>query len=325
MYWMIGGDGREYGPVAEDQLREWIAEHRANGQTQVRREGGTEWKPLSELSEFDEPLREAAARHAPPPPPPIPEASSPGVGPMAVSAPGQLEIGGCLGRAWALLLQNFGLFVGACGLVWGLLFIARMASCLGPIISAVIMGPLMAGLSLLVLRRARNQPAQIRDVFAFFGPAFVQCMLVGVVYMVGTSLGTLLCIIPGLVLMVLWSLAYVATADRPGNFWQALETSRLTVLPRFFKVACLLVLAWLPLIVISIYIGSLTSSYFNELVFSGGSFDFDWTKMEQFGRYAAGLELKRTIVELLNLPFAIAVTVQAYEDLLGHRPQNPAG
>lgn len=320
MYWMIGGDGREYGPVAEEQLREWIAEHRANGQTQVRREAESEWKPLANLTEFAEALRGAATHHAPPPPPPpLASAIPTGASPMG-GAPGRLEVGGCLGRAWSLMLGNFGLIGGACAAVWGLLFIARLAFCIGPIISAILMGPLMVGLSLVVLKRARNQPAQIRDVFACFGPAFVQCMLLGIVYLVGTSLGTLLCIIPGLILMVIWAFAYVAAADRPGNFWQAMETSRHAVLPRFVAVACLLVLAWLPMIVISIYIGTLSGSYFSELFLSGGAFDFDTAKLEQFGRYAGGLELKRTIVELINLPFAVAVTVQAYEDIFGQRP-----
>ena len=52
MYKVIGADGREYGPVAADVLREWIAQGRANGQTRVLQEGSTGWKTLGELSEF---------------------------------------------------------------------------------------------------------------------------------------------------------------------------------------------------------------------------------------------------------------------------------
>ena len=64
MFWMIGGDGREYGPVTVEQLREWIAENRANGQTQVRRDGETEWQPTSAIPEFADILRETAERAA---------------------------------------------------------------------------------------------------------------------------------------------------------------------------------------------------------------------------------------------------------------------
>jgi hypothetical protein len=52
MYKIIGADGKEYGPITADQLRQWIAEGRANAQTRILAEGATEWKPLSEFPEF---------------------------------------------------------------------------------------------------------------------------------------------------------------------------------------------------------------------------------------------------------------------------------
>jgi len=44
MYRMIGADGREYGPVTADQLREWIAEGRVDAQTKALVEGLGEGK-----------------------------------------------------------------------------------------------------------------------------------------------------------------------------------------------------------------------------------------------------------------------------------------
>lgn len=52
MYKIIGGDGRQYGPITTEQLRQWIAEGRANGQTLVQPEGVPDWKPLSAIPEF---------------------------------------------------------------------------------------------------------------------------------------------------------------------------------------------------------------------------------------------------------------------------------
>ena len=52
MYKIIGADGREYGPVTADRLREWIAEGRASAQTKALAEGSTQWKPLAEYLEF---------------------------------------------------------------------------------------------------------------------------------------------------------------------------------------------------------------------------------------------------------------------------------
>jgi hypothetical protein len=71
MYKIVGGDQREYGPVTSDQIREWIASGRANGQTLASFEGSP-WKPLSTYPEFADALRTAS-------PPPLPQA--PGVYP----------------------------------------------------------------------------------------------------------------------------------------------------------------------------------------------------------------------------------------------------
>ena len=52
MYKIIGADGKEYGPVSAEGLRQWIAEGRANAQTKVQVEGSLEWKRLEELPDF---------------------------------------------------------------------------------------------------------------------------------------------------------------------------------------------------------------------------------------------------------------------------------
>jgi len=52
MYKIIGADQKEYGPVTSDQIRQWIAEGRANAQTLARAEGADELKPLSAFPEF---------------------------------------------------------------------------------------------------------------------------------------------------------------------------------------------------------------------------------------------------------------------------------
>jgi hypothetical protein len=52
MYKIIGADGKEYGPVPAEVVRQWLVEGRANAQTRVLPEGAAEWKPLGELPEF---------------------------------------------------------------------------------------------------------------------------------------------------------------------------------------------------------------------------------------------------------------------------------
>ena len=52
MYKIIGTDGQQYGPIGADQIRQWIAEKRANAHTLAQSEGSTEWKPLISFPEF---------------------------------------------------------------------------------------------------------------------------------------------------------------------------------------------------------------------------------------------------------------------------------
>src|ERR1051326_2991519 len=108
MYRIIGADGREYGPISAEQLRQWIAEGRANAQTKILPEGTTEWKSLSEFPEFN-----AAAASAPPTfvvtPPPVTAdpslVSGPATGLMIV---GILEIiGHVLGLIFNLVGVSF--------------------------------------------------------------------------------------------------------------------------------------------------------------------------------------------------------------------------
>jgi TM2 domain-containing membrane protein YozV len=52
MYFIIGADGRRYGPVSTEQIRQWIRDGRANANTLAQVEGGTDWKPLCQFQEF---------------------------------------------------------------------------------------------------------------------------------------------------------------------------------------------------------------------------------------------------------------------------------
>lgn len=59
MYKIIGADGKEYGPISADQLRQWIAEGRAIATTHVLPAGAAAWVPLGSLPEFAPAVRPA--------------------------------------------------------------------------------------------------------------------------------------------------------------------------------------------------------------------------------------------------------------------------
>ena len=84
MFKIIGADGREYGPITADQLREWIAQGRATAQTRVQAEGSAQWKPLTEYLEFAAALSRALPPQ--PAPGPISITPTPRTNPMALTS-----------------------------------------------------------------------------------------------------------------------------------------------------------------------------------------------------------------------------------------------
>jgi hypothetical protein len=103
MYTIIGADGKTYGPVTAEQLRQWLIEGRANARTPTLAPGATEWKPLGALPEF-------AGQFAPPTPPVI----------------GPLKPGTSTGGQWPKT-NSFA----TAGLIFGILSVTCFCCCCG--------------------------------------------------------------------------------------------------------------------------------------------------------------------------------------------------
>ena len=51
-YQIVGGDGKEYGPISAEGVTNWLQEGRANGDTRIREVGAEQWQSISDLPEF---------------------------------------------------------------------------------------------------------------------------------------------------------------------------------------------------------------------------------------------------------------------------------
>lgn len=322
MYKMIGGDGVQYGPVTAEQLKEWIAEHRANRHTLVQLEDGPGWVPLGQLSEFTDALvaaektweHDAEARA-------VADERARHVALQSAVAP--LPVIDCLGQGWALLGRHFGLTVGGAALLWLMLTVLTFGTCVGGIMGLVVSGPLYGGLIVMYLKLIRGQEASLKDLFSSFGDAFVPLMLVWVVSWVASELGLMLCILPGVFLKIIWVFGLPLVADLRMPFWSALELSRQTVMRQFLPVVGLLLLAYLPLVVFETYaiykIGVFVSANFAGFGFDFSSADFR-EKTDDFLRLASAIGMQEQLVLLLNLPFATASVLDAYEHFFRRTP-----
>lgn len=316
MFKIIGADGKEYGPVSSEQLRQWVREGRANARTRVQPEGRTDWIPLNTVPEFEDVLG-----HRPDNQPPIGAHSL--LPPDVLTRGYRLDIGECLANAADLLRQNLGVVVGTTAVY--LLIQAALSGLgaipfVGPLFSIgslFVLGQLMAGLYLVVLKTIRRQPADLNDLFLGFKTAYIPLLLCYLLIALGTVTvavpGAVLAAVPigimlhkeafdlllaavacvGLVVMVApmlylaaaWWFGLALVIDKGLGFWQAMEASRKVVNQHWFTVFALLLIVLLLNVV-------------GMMLCCVGTF--------------------------LTFPLGIAVSMYAYETLFGARDEQPA-
>ncbi|MBI2929010.1 MAG: DUF4339 domain-containing protein [Verrucomicrobia bacterium] len=238
MYKILGADGKEYGPASVEQIRQWIAEGRANGQTKAQAEASAEWKTLGELAEFADALRAKA-----PPPAAPPLTSRVHAEQMAneiIARDFDIDISACLSRGWSLVTDRFWLCVGVTVLFWLARFVAGMV----PFGLFVLWGVLLGGYQWMFLKRARGHEISAPDAFAGFTLAFVPLMLAGIVSKLLFIPAFLLCILPFIYLYVAWKFAFLLAIDKKMDFWPALEVSRKVITRHWWTMFGFLIVLW---------------------------------------------------------------------------------
>lgn len=141
MYKIIGADGKEYGPITANQLRQWVAQGRVNAASKVQPDGSPDWLTLGSLPEFADALAQPPAFPNLPTPPAVPAKTSG----MAIAS---------------LVLGLIGIFCGVTaivGLVLGIVGLAKINKSQGQLtgkglaIAGIIVSSLMLVFSLLIL------------------------------------------------------------------------------------------------------------------------------------------------------------------------------
>ena len=323
MYKIIGADQKEYGPSSADEIRQWVAEGRANGQTLVQIEGSGEWRPLASYQEFS-----GLIYHQPPPaasPEQMRRMKENDVTELTDGANRDFDFTASFRRSLRLLKNNFGLLAGAATLIWLIDNSFSFVPILGPLMHWLLSGILMGGLYRLYLKCIRGEEVSLGDAFSGFTTSPTQLMLAGLVAMLLTEIGFVCCfIIPGIYLMVGWTFSVPLVADKNLEFWSAMESSRKVVTQRWLKVCGLLFLAFLPFALYSLYnmYASFQGAYtaFHSLQNS----PIDLKKISEFfdsqvAKEAAVRGFISRVILLLNYPFALGTMLYAYEDLFGSR------
>jgi uncharacterized membrane protein len=252
-YIIIGSDAQQYGPIGEEELRQWIAEGRLNAQSMAKMESDAAFRPLSAFPEIADALAPA---------PPRPTAPPRLAGPADwLARDYDLSIADCITRGWSLVKENFWPAVGVNLLVMLAIFVPNQiislltrsttnemirehrVTALGVlliILTSILATPiymvLMAGLYKYFLKLIRGESATVADAFSGFGPSFGQLILLGLVQTVFVLIGYVFCLLPGLYLNVAWFFAMPLVIDKQMGFWEAMELSRKVTNKHWFVV-----------------------------------------------------------------------------------------
>lgn len=270
MFIIIGGDGKEYGPVSAEQVRIWLASGRANLQTKAKYAGSADWLTLGEYTEF---VGGPAAPVTSPPP-----MAGGGIDPKTFAADliaraAPLDIFGCIGRSWGLLKANFWPVVGATALVIIVTIVANAIPFLGWMAGLLLGGVFNGGLYFFYIKKVRGESSELGDAFSGFSLALGPLILTGLVVGLMTLAGFILLILPGIYLAVAYAFAYMLVIDRKMEFWAAMEVSRRVITSQWWRMfglmivgAIIAVLGVLGLLIgifitVPIFIGALVYAY----------------------------------------------------------------
>jgi hypothetical protein len=243
MYTIIGGDGKEYGPVTAEQVQVWIAAGRANLQTRAKALGTDDWKSLGDFPDFS-----GAGQAEPQVVGSAPMAGTEGIAANLKARAGELDIASCYERSWELLKSNFWSLVGVTALVvilekgivlWTYFSLGQVAE----YVVAGLIGPVfLGGLQYYYLKKIRGHAATSADAFAGFTTALLPLILGGLVGGVLVACGIILLILPGIYLAVAYTFAWLLIVDRKLDFWTALEVSRRVITAQWWRVLGLVLL-----------------------------------------------------------------------------------
>lgn len=133
-----------------------------------------------------------------------------------------LDIAACVSVGWAIYKRSWFGFSLSTLLIFFILFLINSAFPFG---GTLVIGPLMVGFYYHVADAYMEKPydgMRLLQGFKFFIPLFVVTLLTNIF----TTIGFALLIIPGIVVMGWYLMAYIFVIDKGYGFWQAMEASR---------------------------------------------------------------------------------------------------
>jgi len=138
--------------------------------------------------------------------------------------------------SWDPMIKNAGPIIGG-SVIAAIISIAAGSI---PFASLLVQGPLAYGLYVAALGATRGRTVEFTEVFSGF-QRFVPAFLAGLLIGIFTLIGMVFCIIPGIIVSILYLPAYLYMIDEGLDFWPAMEKSRTVVWDNFGQWGLLMV------------------------------------------------------------------------------------
>ncbi len=187
---------------------------------------------------------------------------------------GKAQTGKWISAGWDMVKADMGNFA----------LVTLIFAVVNSVGSIVTTGPLQTGFHLFCAKKLYGRKAELGDLFKgfdYFVASFVAALLIGIF----VGVGSLLCIIPGLIAAAALKFTYLFILDKKMEFWPAMQASHETVKGDYFgftifllALACINILGALCCIVgllvsVPVTIAAITVAYQEVVGFEQSTVD----------------------------------------------------
>ena len=158
----------------------------------------------------------------------------PAAGPAPYSIPAEVkaQTGKWIGEGWDLVKPD----------IWMFLLIGLLYAVVSGAVPIILQGPMMAGMHFVFIRKMTQRRLELGDLFLGFN-FFVPTLVANILISIFTTIGVILCIIPGLVIAAMYMFTYLFIIDKRLEFWPAMQASHDIVRKDYFGFTIFLVAA----------------------------------------------------------------------------------
>lgn len=143
----------------------------------------------------------------------------------------QVRAGHWVGQGWQMVKADIGTFM----------LLTIVFAVLNGMVPMILQGPLIAGFQIFCMKKILNRRTEFADLFKGFN-FFVPTLVASLVISLFVFCGTLLCIIPGLVVAAMFKFTYLFIVDKRMDFWPAMQASHAVVKNDYFGFTMFLLL-----------------------------------------------------------------------------------